>query len=68
MRYEDWTFSKTEVPLSEHTELRSALELHSIPDDTTPYRFLAGLDPADVARAMNEIVRRMPGGGEVLPP
>jgi UTP--glucose-1-phosphate uridylyltransferase len=33
--------------------------LHSIPDDTTLYRFLARLDPADVARAMNEIVRRM---------
>ena len=66
MRYEDWTFRKTEVPLSEHTELRSALELHSIPDDATPYRFLTGLDPADAARAMNEIVRRMPGGGEVL--
>jgi hypothetical protein len=61
IRYEDWTFCETEVRLSEHMELSSALELHSIPDDTTLYRFLARLDPADVARAMNEIVRRMPG-------
>jgi hypothetical protein len=54
MRYEDWTFR-------EHAELRSALELNSIPDYTTLYRFLARLSEPDVARVMNEIVRRMPG-------
>ena len=47
--------------LGEHAELRFALQLNPAPDCTTPYRFLARLDPADVARAMNEIVRRRPG-------
>jgi hypothetical protein len=61
MRYEDWTFREAEVRLNEHAELRSALHLNSVPDYTTLYRFLARLDPADVARVMNEIVRRMPG-------
>ena len=61
MRYEDWTFREAEVRLSEHAELRSALELNSVPDYTTLYRFLARLDPDDVAQVMNEIVRRMPG-------
>ncbi len=61
MRYEDWTFREVEVRLGEHAELRSALALNSVPDHTTLYRFLARLDPADVARVMNEIVRRMPG-------
>ncbi len=50
MRYEDWTFREAEVRLSEHAELRSALELNSIPDYTTLYRFLARLEPDDVAR------------------
>jgi len=40
--------------------MRSALELNSVPDYTTLYRFLARLDPNDVARVINEIVRRMP--------
>jgi IS5 family transposase len=61
MRYEDWTFREAEVRLGEHSELRSALELSSVPDYTTLYRFLTRLQEEDVARAMNEIVRRMPG-------
>jgi hypothetical protein len=61
MRYEDWTFREAEVRLREHTELRSALRLNSVPDYTTLYRFLLRLDPADVARVMEQIVRRMPG-------
>lgn len=61
MRYEDWTFREAEVRLSEHTELRSALALKSVPDYTTLYRFLARLNVDDVARVMDEIVRRMPG-------
>ncbi len=61
MRYEDWTFREAEVRLSEHTELRSALQLKSVPDYTTLYRFLARLDVDDIARVMDEIVRRMPG-------
>jgi hypothetical protein len=61
MRYEDWTFREAEVRLSEHAELRSALQLKSVPDYTTLYRFLARLDVEDMARVMDEIVRRMPG-------
>ena len=61
MRYEDWTFREAEVRLSEHAELRSALRLRTVPDYTTLYRFLLRLEEDDVARAMNEIVRRMPG-------
>jgi hypothetical protein len=47
--------------LDEHAELRSSLELNSVPDYTPLYRFLARLDPDDLAGVMNEIVRRMPG-------
>jgi hypothetical protein len=61
MRYEDWTFREAEVRLAEHVELRSALQLNSVPDYPTLSRLLARLDPADVKRVMNEIVRRMPG-------
>jgi IS5 family transposase len=60
MRFEDWTFREAELRLSEHAELRSALQLRSVPDYTTLYRFLARLDPADVTRVMDEIIRRMP--------
>ena len=67
MRYEDWTFREAEVRLSEHAELRSALQINSVPDYTTLYRFLTRLQEDDVARAMSEVVRRMPGGGESLP-
>jgi len=61
MRYEDWTFREAEVRLSEHTELRSVLQLRSVPDYTTLYRFLARLEAQDVDRALDEVVRRMPG-------
>ena len=64
MRYEDWTFREAEVRLSEHAELRSALQLTSAPDYTTLYRFLTRLREEDVARALREIVRRMPGRWE----
>ncbi|MGB8479571.1 MAG: transposase [Acidobacteriaceae bacterium] len=60
MRYEDWTFREAEVRLSEHVELRSALRLRTVPDYTTLYRFLLRFEKEDVARVMNEIVRRMP--------
>ena len=61
MRYEDWTFREAEVRLSEHSELRSALHLRSVPDYTTLYRFLARLEAHDVDRALDEVVRRIPG-------
>ena len=40
MRYEDWTFREGEVRLREHRELRQALQLLSVLDYTTLYRFL----------------------------
>jgi hypothetical protein len=61
MRYEDWIFREAEVRLSEHSELRSALQLRSVTDYTTLYRFLTRLQEDDVVRVMHEIVRRMPG-------
>jgi IS5 family transposase len=64
MRYEDWTFREAEVRLSEHAELRSALQLTSVPDYTTIYRFLTRLREEDVGRVLHEIVRRMPGRWE----
>jgi hypothetical protein len=64
MRYEDWTFREAEVRMSEHAELRSALQLRSVPDYTTLYRFLTRLREEDVARVLQEIVRRMPGRWE----
>jgi len=60
MRYEDWTFREAEVRLAEHRELRRALRLRRVPDYTTLCRFLARLDPADVALAVAEIGRRLP--------
>ena len=59
MRYEDWTFREAEVRLAEHSELRRALGLRSVPDYTTLYRFLRRLDEAAITHALNEVVRRM---------
>jgi hypothetical protein len=60
MRYEDWTFREAEVRLAEHRELRRALHLRRVPDYTTLCRFLARLDPTDIARVVAEISRRLP--------
>src|ERR1700746_2272590 len=59
MRYEDWTFREAEVRLAEHSELRRALRLRSVPDYTTLYRFLLRLDEAAITRALHEVVHRM---------
>jgi hypothetical protein len=59
MRYEDWTFREAEVRLAEHSELRRALGLRSVPDYTTLYRFLRRLDETAITHALNEVVRRM---------
>jgi hypothetical protein len=59
MRYEDWTYREAEVRLAEHSELRRALRLRSVPDYTTLYRFLRRLDEAAIARSLNEVVHRM---------
>lgn len=60
MRFEDWTFREAEVRLSEHRELRAALELEAVPDHTTLYRFLSRLREEDLRRVLGEIVRRVP--------
>jgi IS5 family transposase len=67
MRDEDWTFREAEVRLSEHSRLRSALQLNSVPDYTRLYRFLTRLEEDDVAPVMSKAVQRMPGKCEVLP-
>ena len=61
MRYEDWTFREAEVRLAEHGELRQVLELGSVPDFTTLYRFLKRLDDPTIDRAVGETVRRLRG-------
>ncbi len=62
MRYEDWTFRETEVRLREHGELRAALQLQSVPDYTTLYRFLKRLDNDTIDRGLGETVRRLRRG------
>jgi Transposase DDE domain/Transposase domain (DUF772) len=59
MRYEDWTYREAEVRLAEHSELRRALRLRSVPDYTTLYRFLRRLDEAAITRSLHEVVGRM---------
>lgn len=59
MRYEDWTYREAEVRLAEHSELRRALALRSVPDYTTLYRFLRRLDETAITRSLNEVVHRM---------
>jgi hypothetical protein len=58
MRAEDWTFRETEVRLREHRELRAVLQLTSVPDYTTLYRFLRRLDDSTIDRVLGESVRR----------
>ena len=60
MRFEDWTFREAEVRLSEHRELRAALELTAAPDHTTLYRFLLRLNEDNLRKVLGEIVRRVP--------
>ena len=60
MRYEDWMFREAEVRLREHRELRRALRLRWAPDYTTLDRFLRRLDEPTLARALAEVIRRLP--------
>jgi hypothetical protein len=63
MRYEDWTYREAEVGLREHVELRRALQLDSVPDYTALYRFVRRLDETAIARALNQVVQRIPLSG-----
>src|SRR2546426_9393706 len=62
MRYEDWTFREAEVRLREHGELREALQLRTVPDYTTLYRFLKRLDDDTIDRGLGETVRQLRRG------
>lgn len=60
IRYEDWTYREAAVRLVEHSELRRALRLASVPEYTTLYRFLRLLDETAIARALKEVLHRIP--------
>ena len=60
MRYEDGTFREVEVRLAEHAALRQALDLRTVPDYTTVYRFLRRLEDATIQRVLTAVVRRLP--------
>src|SRR5216684_1297326 len=62
MRYEDWTFREAEVRLGEHRDLREVLQLQTVPDYTTLYRFLKRLEDDTVERGLGETVRRLRRG------
>ena len=62
MRYEDWTFREAAVRLREHGELREALQLRSVPDYTTLYRFLKRLGDDTIDRGLGETVRQLRRG------
>ncbi len=70
MRYEDWTFRAAEVRLAEHGELRRALELQTVPDYSTLFRFMLRVEEQVIARVLAEVVRRFqirkpaPGNGK----
>jgi hypothetical protein len=59
MRDEEWTFREAEVRLAEHAELRTALGLRDVPDDTTVYRCLRRLDEAVLEQIVSAIVQRL---------
>ncbi len=58
MRYEDWTFRAAEVRLAEHAELRQALELQTVPDYSTLFRFMLRVQEQVIAQVLAEVVRR----------
>ena len=59
MRSEEWTFREAEVRLAEHRELREALGLPAVPDDTTLYRFLRRLTEEVLEHTLSAVVRRL---------
>lgn len=59
MRYADWTFRAAEVRLSEHAELRGALQLEAVPHYSTLYRFMLRVNERVIAQALAEVVRRL---------
>lgn len=62
MRYEDWTFRETEVRLSEHRELCEALELKTVPDYTTLYRFMRRVEETLIDKVLGATAQRVTTG------
>jgi IS5 family transposase len=60
MRYEEWTLREAEIRLSEHGELRAALELEGVPDYSTLCKFLTRLDETALNQALGLIAREFP--------
>jgi hypothetical protein len=60
MRDEDWTFREAAVRLGEQQELRAALGLERVPDDTTRSRFVRRLEAGGVTQALTAAVARLP--------
>ena len=58
-RDEDWTFREAEVRLAEHQELRAALGLPVVPDDTTLYRCLRRLTEEVLEPTLRAVVPRL---------
>jgi hypothetical protein len=59
MRYEDWTFRAAELRLTEHSELRRALQLDAVPHYSTLYRFMLRVEERVIAQALAQAVRRL---------
>jgi hypothetical protein len=60
MSHENWTVDEAAVRLAEPTELRMALGLRHVADDTTVYRILRRLDKATLEQTLNGgVIRRL---------
>ena len=59
MRDEDGTVREAEGRLAERRELRAALGLRRVPDDTTLYRFRRRLDASVLEQALSAVVARL---------
>jgi Transposase domain (DUF772) len=59
MRYEAWTFREAEVRLPEHHEPRQALGSDPVPDYTTLYRFLRGLEETVLEQLWSAVIQRL---------
>ena len=59
MRDEDWTFREAELRLAAPGELRAALGLPSVPDDTPRCRVLRRLEEGVLGQAMRAVVARL---------
>ena len=59
MRFEDWTFREAEVRLTEHSDLRRALRLERVPDQTTLYRFMRRVTDEMLDEVLTAVATRL---------